>query len=71
MECPFCGCESFYIKDPQDEYEVYEFEVKDGNIAFSEESEEAECPPIAGNTETYCNRCAWRGKFQELKGKGD
>ena len=25
MKCPQCGCEKFYVKDPDDEYETYEF----------------------------------------------
>jgi len=30
MKCPVCSCANFYIKDPEDEYETYEFELKDG-----------------------------------------
>jgi hypothetical protein len=71
MECPFCGCQNFYVKDPNDEFEIYEFETKDGDIAFSEDVDEADCPAIEEGTETYCNQCAWHGKIQELKKKGD
>ena len=34
MKCPICGCEKFYLKDPDDEYETYEFELSDGEVAF-------------------------------------
>ena len=34
MECPLCGCVGFYIKDPDDEYETYEFAWRDGNVEF-------------------------------------
>ena len=34
MKCPVCGCIKFYVKDPADEYETYEFECNDGVICF-------------------------------------
>jgi hypothetical protein len=34
MKCPLCGCKTFYLKDPDDEYETYEFELHDGKVAF-------------------------------------
>ena len=67
MECPFCGCKNFYVKDPDDEYETYEFELKEDEAVFSAEVEASEAPDIVEVTETYCNKCAWHGKFKELK----
>lgn len=67
MECPFCGCKSFYVKDPDDEYGTYEFDLKEDEAVFTEDVEESEAPEIRDATETYCNKCAWHGKFQELK----
>ncbi len=67
MGCPFCGCESFYVKDPDDEYETYEFDLKDHEAVFTEAAEEPEAPQIGDTTETYCSKCAWHGKFQELR----
>ena len=37
MKCPVCGCEKFFVKDPDDEYESYEIELKEGQIAFCEQ----------------------------------
>jgi len=70
MECPFCGCRSFYVKDPEDAFETYEFELKDGAMIFPENVDEADCPSVCADTETYCGRCAWHGRFSELKTKG-
>jgi hypothetical protein len=70
MECPFCGCQTFYINHPDDEYETFEFDVKDGKFVFSEEIDQSEHPVIEEETETNCNRCAWHGKIRELKKEG-
>ena len=34
MECPLCRCEKFYLKDPDDPFETYEFTWRDGEILF-------------------------------------
>jgi len=67
IECPHCGCEEFYVKDPDDEYEIYEFSCPDGEIVFSTKCAGVETPEIQPQTETYCNRCAWHGKYREIK----
>ncbi|UCF58144.1 MAG: hypothetical protein JSW15_07775 [Deltaproteobacteria bacterium] len=67
MKCPFCSCLTFYVKDSDDEYETYEFDLKDGEIVLSEEVDESECPAINGESQIYCNRCAWHGKLVEVK----
>ena len=45
-KCPVCGCIEFYMKDPADEYETYEFEYKDGVICFNSDVSESEIPEI-------------------------
>ena len=67
MKCPICGYQKFYVKDPEDEYEVFPFEVKGGKIHFDSEVHESEAPQINENTETYCDQCAWHGPLQEMK----
>lgn len=68
MECPFCGCQSFYVKDPDDEYETHAFDVNGGEIIFSQDGPDVDSPPAVGDeTESYCSRCAWHGKIKELK----
>ncbi len=66
MECPLCGCEQFYVKDTDDEYETYAFSCPNGEIVFSSQGDGLEHPEIHERTETYCNRCAWHGKYQEI-----
>ena len=66
MACPFCGCDHFYVKNPEDEYDIFEFDVKNGEICFAAEEARRECPEITEETETYCDNCAWHGKRKEL-----
>jgi hypothetical protein len=67
MACPLCGCERFYVRNPLDEYETFEFYLKDGEIVFTAEDSDGRCPEIKDQTETYCDNCAWHGKSKELK----
>lgn len=64
MKCPVCGSIKFYIKDPDDEYETYEFEYKDGEICPCADTGESEFPEMSEATETFCNKCAWHGKLK-------
>lgn len=65
MECPLCRCAKFYLKDPDDQFETYEFSWRDGEALF--ECDE-ELPPFDDNSVAYCDRCAWHGKLGEMKG---
>jgi len=62
INCPFCGCKEFYVKDPDDDYEVYEFECGSDGVVFQGESTD-----IDEDRETYCGKCAWHDKFKTLK----
>ena len=62
MKCPVCGSVKFYVKDPDDEYETYEFEFVDGEIRPGADMNGSELPAIGAGTETFCNQCAWHGK---------
>jgi hypothetical protein len=66
-KCPICGCEEFYVKDPEDEFEIYDFRCKDGKIFFDEKIEKEKIPDIKDETETHCNRCKWHDKLEKLK----
>ena len=63
MKCPVCGCLEFYVKDPDDEYETYEFELREDKVVAQSD----DCPEIKDNTESFCNKCAWHGKVKELQ----
>jgi hypothetical protein len=67
MKCPVCGCPKFYLKDPDDEYETYEFECPKGEVCFDPEVDASCAPTVEEDTETYCNQCAWHDKFKKLK----
>ncbi len=66
-KCPVCGCEEFYVKDPDDEYETYEFTCKDGKVCFDPDVDESDAPEMDENVETYCNRCSWHDKLGAIK----
>lgn len=63
MECPLCHCQHFYLKDPDDQFETYEFTWRDGEVLF--ECDETP-PPWDESTIAYCDRCAWHGKIGEI-----
>ncbi len=66
MKCPTCSCENFFIKDADDEYEIYEFSCSEGKIKFDAGLDKQEVPEITNETETYCNKCAWHGKLDTI-----
>ena len=67
MKCPVCGSLNFFVKDPDDEYETHEFELKDDNAVFASEPEESGSPDVKADTEIFCEKCSWHDKFEELK----
>jgi hypothetical protein len=63
MECPLCRCKTFYVKDPDDEYEIEEFDCDGDNLVFHSDPP----PDVQSQTEVYCNNCSWHDKFDALK----
>ena len=63
--CPFCGCKTFYLKDPDDEYETYEFEFVDGEAVWNSK-DDARQPECTEDSEAFCNNCSWHGKVREF-----
>jgi hypothetical protein len=66
-KCPICGCEEFYVKDQEDDYETYEFRCEDGEINFDSAIDKEKISDIKDDTEAYCNRCRWHDKLEKLK----
>ena len=62
MKCPTCGCDEFYVKDPDDEYEIYNFTLRNGKIEFDSGLDTSTLPEVTNQSETFCDRCAWHGK---------
>jgi hypothetical protein len=67
MKCPACRSENFYLKDPEDEYEIFPFSINKGSVCFETGTDPSNTPAICADTETFCNQCAWRGKFSSLE----
>ena len=66
MQCPVCGSLNFFVKDPDDDYETFEFELKDATVVFDSEADESASPEVNSDTEVFCEKCSWHYKFQEL-----
>ena len=58
MKCPVCGSTEFYVKDPDDEYACYEFEITPDGIKFDSAETAREAPEIKDETEIYCSKCS-------------
>ena len=68
MACPICKSNDFYTKDPEDEYEIYEFKCENGRIQYEEDEAEERAPQLSSDSsEVYCQRCAWHGKISAVK----
>lgn len=68
-QCPVCGCKRFYVKNPEDEYDICEFDCVDGRPVFDPDMDEDQRPDIGEDAETFCNQCAWHGRFGNLDSK--
>jgi hypothetical protein len=62
-----CGCDHFYVKNPDDEYEMHEFHLQGGQVVFTSLEAAEGKPEIRDETETYCDNCSWHGKFHEIR----
>jgi hypothetical protein len=67
MACPVCQSIDFYLKDPVDQFEIYEFKCRNGKIEYADEEAEAEAPTISEDPEIYCKRCSWHGKITHVE----
>ena len=66
VKCPVCGSLDFFVKDPDDQYETFDFELKGESVVFKPEAAESN-PEVKPDTEVFCERCSWHDKFQQLK----
>lgn len=67
IKCPLCGSRKFYVKDPDDAYETYPFECRDGEIIRDPEADDDGRPEIDAETEAFCDTCTWHGAFGKLE----
>ena len=63
MACPVCKSNDFYTKNPDDDYDIFEFKYEQGQVQYEDDDAESEAPPMSENPEIYCQRCAWHGKI--------
>ncbi len=67
IQCPDCGANEFYVKDPQDKFNIFEFNLVEDKIVHLDVDTEEPIPNILDETHTYCQRCSWHGKFKILQ----
>ena len=57
---------NFFVKDPDEKYETYDFELKGDRVVFNPGAADIS-PEAKPDTEAFCERCFWHDKFQQLK----
>lgn len=67
IKCPVCRSKEFFIKDPDDAYECYEFSVTNGQLAFDPEVDQQSIPDFVDQTEVFCQICSWHGSWSNLE----
>jgi hypothetical protein len=64
--CPVCGAQQFYVKDPDDQYNISTFSLDSGNVKYSDEEPGADQIAVLDDSEIFCEKCAWHDKFISL-----
>jgi hypothetical protein len=59
IQCPDCRSQHLYVKDPEDQYNIFEFEMEEGKIVSSDNSPASISMEVTEDTEIFCDRCAW------------
>ncbi|MFP4474299.1 MAG: hypothetical protein ACLFOY_02000 [Desulfatibacillaceae bacterium] len=67
MKCPVCGCRRFHLPDPEDPYEIYEFEVDGEQARFRCEQEGIPAPALDEEARCSCDQCSWSGPVREIR----
>lgn len=67
IACPICKSVEFYVKDPSDPFEIYEFQLKNGKVKFDEPEDETDLSLEKGEREIFCQRCSWHGKYDSIE----
>mgnify|MGYP006278015491 CR=1 FL=1 len=57
--CPLCRSKTFFVRDPDDAYEITKFELTASGCVFEDERD-PETELISGR-EIFCDRCSWHG----------
>lgn len=67
MACPICKSDQFYVKDPEDQFETYEFQIRSGDIDFEDPEDQAAASQLAATNEIFCSRCSWHGLKKQVE----
>jgi hypothetical protein len=67
MACPICKSDHFYVKDPDDEFETYEFQVQKEGLDFQDPDQKELASPLVATGEIYCSRCSWHGLKKQIE----
>lgn len=65
MKCPDCGATQFYVKDPEDQFNLSEFTLSQGTVEYLDTNDQN--IEFTEESEVFCDRCAWHDKFKLLK----
>mgnify|MGYP006282068677 FL=1 len=63
-KCPVCSSTVFFVRDPEDEYEMYRFEVTSKGCVFEDELDPESA--LFSGREIFCDRCSWHGDADQL-----
>ena len=61
-KCPVCGCDAFYCKNPEDDFETTGFSIRDGAPV----PDDPEAAVLTPETEAYCDRCSWHAPLSDV-----
>ena len=67
MACPLCKSQQFYVKDPDDIFETYDFELQNGQLTFGDPQSAPTQEQVKKENEIFCQRCAWHGTYDQIK----
>ena len=67
MACPLCKSQRFYVKDPEDVFETYDFELQNGQLHFEDPQSAPKQEQVKEESEIFCQRCAWHGPYDQIK----
>ncbi len=67
MACPLCKSQQFYVKNPDDSFETYDFDLKKGQIQFEDPVGAPTQDEVKNEREVFCQRCAWHGPYDNIK----
>ena len=65
-KCPVCGCEKFYCKNPEDDYDTTALRIADGVAEPADTDAGSDAPRITADTEAYCDRCTWHAPLGDV-----